>query len=1045
MEATEAGAANMSDPKEYIAGSSTLVKGVNSYTTPAELSDSEFVFGQNVVCRGGIVQTRPGTRSLFCLPDGNFQGSTLFTPDNGVAQLVFAVDGKIYVSAAPFTSYRRLWNLQFSITAKYIAWAVCLKSTDFDASGNLYSLEDPFSVLVMQDGLTRAAYWDGGTSAHLNPASPGYDVSDATDTVITGYNETPIGLWMIWSGNRLWVSRGNQIFASDIGNPLKFTEALYLNEGRAFNLSGPCTGMIEVPSDSAGAKGFIAFTDKDGTLFASYIQDRTQWLSTPLFQNTILPNIGCVAPRSLVTQYGLNWWFSPRGFTNLNAAFRQNLSSRIDYQDNQMFASKAYLGPDLSGICANYYENYLMVSVPSGDVLNRHTWVLDQAPMDGNENAWTGFWSGWRPIEWCRGLINGSERVFFGSIDYDGKNRMWEAMLPERKDNGCRITCYAQLRDHAAGNLSQKRYEWTKFFLSQILGDVDLNVYVASTKGGFQLQKGYHLVATEGQIFPGTQYSEAGPLMVGNRVQTRTIRTPSDPEDNACNECGIESKEGNMIDYAFSHLLVWSGQMGIRAYQMHMRESPEREAGDCEEDETGPRTLNAAGCSGLRFLVDGGAFPSFTGYAETTMVSANGLSVYIRRTSISYISQANADALALCASNQIVNQLTGLSLTCGVFESGEAEVGGGTYVIVVCPTVDTCEDVAITAQPQAQAVDEDDPAEFSITATGTETLAYQWQVSTNGGADWTNVTDGGIYSGATTNTLAISEAAEGMNDYQYRCIVSNACSEATSDAALLEVEPAFEARLLLVGGGGGGASGGGGGGQVIDLTGVDLSGNSYPIVIGAGGLASSVGDGQPKGNDGSPTTGFGQTATGGGGGGGINALGAGRDGGNGGGAGATGTAPTVGGNGDFDGGNVNILVTPFPSAGAAGAGENGENAVSNTQAGAGGDGYASDITGVSIKYAPGGGGACFLGNGFGLGGADGGGNGGALASNGSPGQANRGAGGGGGSSARAGGDGGSGVVYVRYAGAPIFTGGTVTTVGGDTLHAFTSSGTLTRI
>ncbi len=133
----------MADPKPYVAGSSSLVLGVDSYTVPTDLDDRELVFGQNIAVRGGIAQTRPGTRTLFCLPDGNFQGQTLFTPDNGVAQLVAAVDGKIYVSAAPFTSYRRLTNLQFSPTAKYMAWAICLKSTDYDLDGNLVSLADP--------------------------------------------------------------------------------------------------------------------------------------------------------------------------------------------------------------------------------------------------------------------------------------------------------------------------------------------------------------------------------------------------------------------------------------------------------------------------------------------------------------------------------------------------------------------------------------------------------------------------------------------------------------------------------------------------------------------------------------------------------------------------------------------------------------------------------------------------------------------------------------------------------------------------------------
>lgn len=665
----------MPDAREYTVGSSSLVLGADSYTNPTDLGDTEYVMGMNVACRGGIVQTRPGTRTLFCVPDGNFQGAKLFTPQNGISNLVFAVDGVVYVSPFPFVSYRRLRNVQFSATAKYMAWAVCLKSTDFTPTGDFYSLPNPYSVLVMQDGYTRAAYWDGGNSGHLNPASD----PDVTDVVTPGFDETPVGLWMIWSGNRLWVSRGNQIFASDIGNPLKFTESLYLNEGRAFYLSGPCTGMIE----TADRQGIIAFTENDGTFLHSANQDRPSWLDENEFQRVIVPNVGCVAPRSLVTQYGLTWWFGPRGLTNFDAALRVNLTSRLDYKDNEMFSSKAYIGPDLSGVCGSYYENYLLMSVPSADVYNRHTWALDQAPFEGNASAWAGIWTGWRPIEWTRGIVNGSERIFFASVDYDGKNRIWEAMLEEKADNGCPITCYLQTREHTGGDLSPKRYQWTKFFLSQIYGRVDLNCYVGATKGAFQLQHSYALEATRGQIYADTSYSELGPLMVGNRVQTRIIRTPYSEENDACNMCGVESEEGNKIDYAFSHLLVWSGQMGIRAYQGHMLEKPDRDAGECTPPETGPRVLNSGGCSGLELFVDGQVFEPFTAVRDGVAKTSYGTAIWIKKEAVSYLSQENADALAECAVEKIINQLEGTSIRPGVYETVAAEIGGqSTYVIV---------------------------------------------------------------------------------------------------------------------------------------------------------------------------------------------------------------------------------------------------------------------------------------------------------------------------------------------------------------------------
>jgi hypothetical protein len=60
--------------------------------------------------------------------------------------------------------------------------------------------------------------------------------------------------------------------------------------------------------------------------------------------------------------------------------------------------------------------------------------------------------------------------------------------------------------------------------------------------------------------------------------------------------------------------------------------------------------------------------------------------------------------------------------------------------------------------------------------------------------------------------------------------------------------------------------------------------------------------------------------------------------------------------------------------------------------------------------------------------------------------ANTGSGGGGGalqnSGAFDGGNGASGVVIISYAGSQKFTGGTVTSSGGNTIHTFNSSGTL---
>jgi hypothetical protein len=48
---------------------------------------------------------------------------------------------------------------------------------------------------------------------------------------------------------------------------------------------------------------------------------------------------------------------------------------------------------------------------------------------------------------------------------------------------------------------------------------------------------------------------------------------------------------------------------------------------------------------------------------------------------------------------------------------------------------------------------------------------YQWQVNT--GAGFTNITNGGVYSGATAGTLALNAAPTSMYGYKYRCVITN--------------------------------------------------------------------------------------------------------------------------------------------------------------------------------------------------------------------------------------------------------------------------------
>ena len=58
-------------------------------------------------------------------------------------------------------------------------------------------------------------------------------------------------------------------------------------------------------------------------------------------------------------------------------------------------------------------------------------------------------------------------------------------------------------------------------------------------------------------------------------------------------------------------------------------------------------------------------------------------------------------------------------------------------------------------------------ATFSVAASNAS--GYQWQENT--GSGYTNISNGGVYSGATTSALTITGATIGMGGYQYLSLI----------------------------------------------------------------------------------------------------------------------------------------------------------------------------------------------------------------------------------------------------------------------------------
>lgn len=83
---------------------------------------------------------------------------------------------------------------------------------------------------------------------------------------------------------------------------------------------------------------------------------------------------------------------------------------------------------------------------------------------------------------------------------------------------------------------------------------------------------------------------------------------------------------------------------------------------------------------------------------------------------------------------------------------------------------------SITVQPANQTVTAPATGSFSVTATGTS-LTYQWQVSSDGGSTWANVSTG---SGGTTSTYTTAATVLGDSGKKYRVIVTGDTSPAAT-------------------------------------------------------------------------------------------------------------------------------------------------------------------------------------------------------------------------------------------------------------------------
>ena len=130
-----------------------------------------------------------------------------------------------------------------------------------------------------------------------------------------------------------------------------------------------------------------------------------------------------------------------------------------------------------------------------------------------------------------------------------------------------------------------------------------------------------------------------------------------------------------------------------------------------------------------------------------------------------------------------------LSVTLTVTDASDPQQSDAetkTVTVTSCCTPPT-----ISSNPANQTKCEGSAASFTVGYSGgSPTPSIQWQVSTNSGGSWSNLTNNAPYSNVTTTTLNISAVTIAMNGYQYHAVLqSGVCESVTSNAAILTVNP----------------------------------------------------------------------------------------------------------------------------------------------------------------------------------------------------------------------------------------------------------------
>jgi hypothetical protein len=186
----------------------------------------------------------------------------------------------------------------------------------------------------------------------------------------------------------------------------------------------------------------------------------------------------------------------------------------------------------------------------------------------------------------------------------------------------------------------------------------------------------------------------------------------------------------------------------------------------------GNQTVKAGSGTSFTAAANGNPTPSVQWY-----VSTNGGTSFTPLSNGGVYSGVTTDTLTITGATKTMN---GYEYKAVFTNSvGTATTSAAKLTVDFAPSV--------TTQPGNKSVKPGKSTSFTAAASGNPAPSVQWYVSTNGGATFTPLSNGGTYSGVTTDTLTITGAKKSMNGYKYKAVFTNSDGTATTDDATLTV------------------------------------------------------------------------------------------------------------------------------------------------------------------------------------------------------------------------------------------------------------------